>query len=98
MRNSVVCEFHDPTMHFRPHETLFFGDNLFNICPICFKFSQCTFQLKRQFSPIWSLNPRPGRGGSMRPPLRFFEDSVKTAARSAAKFGTAYGATFLHMT
>ena len=38
-------------------------------------------------------------GGAMRPPpLRFFEASVKTAARSAAKFGTAYGATFLHMT
>ena len=44
------------TMHFRPHETLFFGDNLFNIHPIGFKFSHSTFQLKRQFSLIWSLN------------------------------------------
>ena len=36
-------------------------------------------------------------GGSMRPPLRFFEDSVKTAARGAAKFGTAYEAAFLQV-
>ena len=33
------------------------------------------------------LNPRPAGGGAFeRPPLRFFEDSEKTAARSAAGF------------
>ena len=37
-------------------------------------------------------------GGVDATPLRFFEDSVKTAARSAAKFGMAYEETFLHMT
>ena len=33
-------------------------------------------------------------GGVDATPLRFFKDSVKTAARSAAMFGTADGATF----
>ena len=34
-----------------------------------------------------SLNPRPDRGGvGAPPPLRFFADSEKTAARSAAGF------------
>ena len=34
------------------------------------------------------FNPRPAGGGGAfeRPPLRFFEDSEKTAARSAAGF------------
>ena len=46
---------------------------------------------------VWNINPRPDRGVDATP-LRFFDDSVKTAACSAAKFGTIYGATFLHMT
>ena len=33
----------------------------------------------------------------MQPPLRFLKDSVKLAARNAAKFGTTYGATFFHV-
>ena len=44
-----------------------------------------------------SFNPRPGRGGRCDPP-KVIEDSVRTAALRAAKFGTAYGATFLHIT
>ena len=34
------------------------------------------------------LNPRPAGGGAFErpPPLRFFDDSKKTAARSAAEF------------
>ena len=45
------------------------------------------------------LTPRPaGEGGGWCTLLlKLFGDSVKTAARSAAKFGIAYGATFLHM-
>ena len=40
------------------------------------------------------LNPRPDKGGGLvqPPPLRFFADSEKTAARSAAGFwGTLWG-------
>ena len=32
------------------------------------------------------FNPRPAGGGRLNAPLRFFEDSEKTAARSAAEF------------
>ena len=36
-------------------------------------------------------------GAFRRPPLRFFRDSEKTAARSAAKFGTPYLASVPHI-
>ena len=48
-------------------------------------FSFCHFLL-----PAFSasrFNPRTDGGAGIRPPLRFFADSSKTAARSAAKFG-----------
>ena len=38
-----------------------------------------------------------GGGGGYPPPLRFFADSGKTAARSAAKFGTTILSSILHM-
>ena len=38
------------------------------------------------------LNPRPDRGVGAPPPLRFFADSEKTAARSAPGFEVPYGA------
>ena len=41
-----------------------------------------------------NVNPRPAKGGWSNP-LRFFKDSVKTAAHSAAKFDIAYGTVFL---
>jgi hypothetical protein len=44
------------------------------------------------------LNPRTTRGGGlMQPPLRFFRDSFWTARRIGMRFGTAYGATFAHI-
>ena len=50
------------------------------------------------------VNPRPAGGGGGRlnaPPLRFFEDSKKTAARSAAGFSPTlspiFSATFVKM-
>ena len=42
------------------------------------------------------LNPRPDRGVDTTP-LRFFLGGRKTAARSAAKFSIAYGASFAHL-
>ena len=36
-------------------------------------------------------------GGVLRTPLRFFPDCPKTAARSAAVFGTPYHTSFPHM-
>ena len=44
------------------------------------------------------VNPRPAGGGRLNaPPFRFFRDSEKTAARSAAKFGTPYLASVPHI-
>ena len=43
------------------------------------------------------LNPRPGGEGHFDHPLQFFADSAKTAARSAAVFGTPYLASFPHL-
>ena len=40
------------------------------------------------------LNPRPAGGGRLNAPLRFFEDSKKTAARSAAGFHPPYPPSF----
>ena len=37
----------------------------------------------------YKLNPRTAGGADIPPPLRFFSDSEKTAARSAAKFAIA---------
>ena len=45
-----------PTMDFRPREALFFGDNFFRFGPIGSKFSHLTFQPKRRYPSIWSLN------------------------------------------
>ena len=45
-----------PTMDFRPHEALFFGDNFFKLVTIGFKFSHHPFQPKRRYPSIWSLN------------------------------------------
>ena len=44
------------TMDFRPREALFFGDNFFRFGPIGSKFSHLTFQPKRRFLSIWSVN------------------------------------------
>ena len=46
------------TMDFRPRETLFFGDNFFGFDPIGSKFSHHTFQPKRRFLSIWSVNKK----------------------------------------
>ena len=44
------------------------------------------------------INPRPaGGGGRLDAPLRFFSRQQKTAARSAAKFGIPYLASFSHI-
>ena len=45
-----------PTMDFKPLEALFFGDIFFRFGPIGSKFSHLTFQPKRRYSSIWSLN------------------------------------------
>ena len=47
-----------PTMNFRPREALFFGDNFFRFGPIGSKFSHLTFQPKRRFLSIWSVNKK----------------------------------------
>ena len=47
------------TMDFRPREALFFGDNFFRFGPIGPKFSHLTFQPKRRFLSIWSVNKKP---------------------------------------
>ena len=44
-----------------------------------------------------TLNPRTAGGAVIRPPLRFFADSGKTAARSAAKFAIAVQPTIWHI-
>ena len=47
---------------------------------------------------ILSFNPRTGGGGvDFNPPVRFFADSEKTAARSAAKFAIAVQPTIWHI-
>ena len=46
------------TMDFRPREALFFGDNFFRFGPIGSKFSHLTFQPKRRFLSIWSVNKK----------------------------------------
>ena len=45
-------------MDFRPREALFFGDNFFRFGPIGSKFSHLTFQPKRRFLSIWSVNKK----------------------------------------
>ena len=47
-----------------------------------------------------AINPRTDGGGQITalPPLRFFPDSVKTAARSAAKFGMTIPTFIAHIT
>ena len=47
------------TMDFRPREALFFGDNFFRFGPIGSKFLHLTFQPKRRFLSIWSVNKKP---------------------------------------
>ena len=46
------------TMNFRPREALFFGDNFLRFGPIGSKFSHLTFQTKRRFLSIWSVNKK----------------------------------------
>ena len=46
------------TMDFRPREALFFGDNFFRFGPIGSKFLHLTFQPKRRFLSIWSVNKK----------------------------------------
>ena len=55
------------------------------------KTKQMTFtHASTSHSPVMSfINPRTAGGGGYQPPLRFFADSEKTAARSAAKFAIA---------
>ena len=47
-----------PTMDFRPREAPFLGDNFFRFGPIAFKFSHTSFQPKRRFLSIWSVNKK----------------------------------------
>ena len=47
-----------PTMEFRPRESPFFGDYFFRFGPIVFKFSHTSFQPKRRFLSIWSVNKK----------------------------------------
>ena len=47
-----------PTMDFRPREAPFFGDYFFRFGPIAFKFSHTSFQPKRRFLSIWSVNKK----------------------------------------
>ena len=46
------------TMDFRPREALFFGDNFFRFGPFGSKFSHLTFQPKRRFLSIWSVDKK----------------------------------------
>ena len=46
------------TMDFRPRETPFFADSFFRFGPLAFKFSRTSFQLKRRFLSIWSVNKK----------------------------------------
>ena len=46
------------TMDFRPREAPFFGDYFFRFGPIAFKFSHISFQPKRRFLSIWSVNKK----------------------------------------
>ena len=46
------------TMDFRPREAPFFGDYFFRFGPIAFKFSHTSFQPKRRFLSIWSVNKK----------------------------------------
>ena len=43
------------------------------------------------------LTRAPAGGGGYPPPLRFFEDSEKTASRSGAKFCTAVPSSFIQV-
>ena len=45
-------------MDFRSREALFFGDNFFRFGPIGSKFSHLSFQPKRRFLSIWSVNKK----------------------------------------
>ena len=56
LRNPCVCK--RTTMDFRPREALFFGDNFFRFGPIGSKFVHLTFQPKRRFLSIWSVNKK----------------------------------------
>ena len=47
-----------PTMDFRAREAPFFRDYFFRFGPIAFKFSHTSFQPKRQFLSIWSVNKK----------------------------------------
>ena len=72
---------------------------VFRLC--IFNFSYGTYKLilpssKQQGREPMALNPRPARGVDA-PRLRFLGDSVKTAARSAAKFDIACEAIFPHV-
>ena len=46
---------------------------------------------------VFTINPRTAGGGRLSAPLRFFADSEKTAARSAAKFTMAIQPTIWHI-
>ena len=54
----AMIERSSSTMDFRPREALFFGDNFFRFGPIGSKISHLTFQPKRRFLSIWSVNKK----------------------------------------
>ena len=59
----------------------------------------CNFSIKNNFEQggiVPLTRARPGGGAHMCPPHRFFADSRKMAARSAAKFGIAVQSSFAH--
>ena len=47
--------------------------------------------------PLFFVNPRPAGGVFEHPPMRFFVNSLKTAALRAAVFGTPYHTFFPDM-
>ena len=59
--------------------------------------AQCSALVGTRLSLIGTIHPRTDGGADIRPPRRFFVDSGKTAARSAAKFGMTISSSFLHM-
>ena len=52
------CRSNAPTMDFRTRKSPVFGDYFFTFGPIVFKFSHTSFQPKRRFLSIWSVNKK----------------------------------------
>ena len=59
--------------------------------------ASCLFYASMELEAHMEVNTRPGRGGWMSPPLRFFCDAPRSMRRIVLKFGIAYGASFAQL-